>query len=92
MNSRDIEQIRLALLRYLDATAVASPARGVSTELLTQHLKSDGFAVDRPRTEAELVYLQGKDLVTLHPKTISPENKLWLITASGRDQYAQAGL
>lgn len=90
MNSREIEQIRLALLRYLDAAAVASPARGISTELLAQYLRSDGFAVDRARTEAELVYLQGKDLVTLHWKAISPENKSWLITATGRDAYAQA--
>lgn len=92
MNSRDIEQIRLALLRYLDAAAIASPARGISTELLRQYLKSDGFMVDLARTEAELGYLHGKGLVTIHRKAISPENKLWMITSDGRDEYAQASL
>lgn len=90
MNSREIEQLRLALLRYLDAAAVSAPARGISTELLAQYLKSDGFPADMPRTEAELTYLEGKGLVATHRKAINPENKLWMITAAGRDAYAQA--
>jgi hypothetical protein len=40
----------------------------------------------------EMQYLVDRGLVTLAPKTISPENTAWRITASGRDFLAEQGV
>lgn len=88
MEPEQLEQIRIALLRYLDATAASNPGRGVSGEVLRHHLLAEGQNVLPKRVESELVYLESKGYVARAKKTLSPENILWLITAEGRDQYA----
>ena len=86
LNAQQREQLRLSLLRFLDAT----PQRCTSTALLAQFARSEG----RPElttadVEAELMYLHDKFLVVTETKLISPEQHAWRITAQGRDAYAQ---
>lgn len=89
MTPAEREQARLTVLRYLDAAAEASPGRGIPTAVLMQHLRAEGFSgIDRPGTEALLVYLQGKGLTETTAKQVSPELVQWRITATGRDHYA----
>jgi hypothetical protein len=85
------EQIRLSLLRYLDAAAEGAPGRGIATAVLRQHLVSEGFPISETETLAALEYLRGKQLVARAVRSISPELAGWLITADGRDEYAVAG-
>lgn len=82
------EQARIAILRYLDTAADASPRFGIPTAVLRQHLVSDGFVAESQATEALLAYLEDKGLVTKTAKAISPEMVAWRITAAGRDEYA----
>ena len=80
------EQLRLSLLRFLDAT----PTRSTSLALLAQYARSEGRAeLTAAEVEAELVYLHDKFLVEPAMKEISPENHAWRITAKGRDAYAE---
>lgn len=89
MTPEQREQIRLSLLRYLDAQAEGAPGRGVTAAVLRQHLVSEGFPVSEATVLAELHYLRGKALVETVKKALSPENPLWIITSQGRDEYAQ---
>jgi hypothetical protein len=85
MNAAQREQIRLSVLRYCDA---ADPY-GLADELLLQFIRSEGFrTVTAAQLRAELQYLTDKSLLTAVPKTISPENSAWRITAAGRDFLA----
>ena len=84
-NPAQREQLRVSLLRFLDAT----PQHSTSLVLLHQFAKSEG----RPwltveDTKAELLYLADKGLVKKAEKVLSPENTEWVITATGRDTYA----
>jgi len=88
MNANDREQLRLSLLRFLDA-AVKSD-RPLAESLLLQMAKAEG----RPELtigelRGELDYLAGKGLIITPAKIISPENRQWKITSAGRDEYAQ---
>lgn len=83
------EQVRLSLLRYLDAAAAGAPGRGIPTAVLRQHLRGDGWDIDLKETEAELLYLADKGLVMPAAKRVSPEMLTWRITAEGRDEYAK---
>lgn len=86
MNSRDLEQLRLSLLRYLDE----NPTRfGLPASFLRQRAASEGFSADVPAVERELDYLTEKNLVTVVNKEVSPENRAWRISANGRDYRAQ---
>lgn len=89
MNSSQRENIRLSLLRHCDAAeqfALAAP-------LLLQFLRNEGFReLDAPALRAELRYLADKGLLATLPKTISPENEAWRITAAGRDFLATQNL
>lgn len=88
MNSQQREQIRLCCLRHLDA-AGATPY-GLSSALLLQFIRNEGFRqLDSVGLAAELQYLEDKGLIAKCPKTVSPENPHWRITAEGRDFYAQ---
>ena len=80
------EQVRLSLLRILDAGA----PRGFSLPLLAQMIRAEGFNVDAESLRAELSYLRDKNLVETVVKQVSPEIQLWRITAFGRDVYAEA--
>jgi hypothetical protein len=87
MNAFDREQVRLSLLRYLDAAA--GRRFGLSDGVMLQHVRSEGFDVSQSELTAELVYLSEKNLAKPESKEISPENRAWRITAAGRDFYAQ---
>ena len=81
------EQVRWALLRYLDANA--GKRFPLSEAVLQQFLQSEGLGCERHELVAELQYLEGKGLAMPAAKTLSPENRTWVITAAGRDTYAE---
>lgn len=87
MNPEQREQLRLSLLRFLDANPTPY---GLTSSVLTQMARSEG----RPGLEFgavvnELAYLQDKGLVAPAVKSISPDVSAWRITANGRDEYAR---
>jgi len=83
-----LEQIRLCILRHLDAAATSTFP--ISTAMLLQFIRSEGYRqLDSPAIGGELQYLEDKKLICKSPKVISPENPHWRITAEGRDFYAQ---
>jgi hypothetical protein len=85
MTTQQREQIRLSILRYCEA---ADPY-GLADELLLQFIRSEGFrSVTAAQLRAELQYLADKSLLAAVPKTLSPENAAWRITAAGRDFLA----
>lgn len=86
MNADLREQLRLAILRHL----AGNPTRfGLGTPLLLQILKAEGLRCEAADLEAEIQYLQDKGLVAEITKTLSPENRAFRITATGRDVWAQ---
>lgn len=87
MNSLDREQLRLSLLRFLDANARGQ--FGLSEGLLHQLARAEGRPELVPADiTRELQYLADKEMVTEVRKAISPENRAWRITATGRDHFA----
>lgn len=88
MNSTTREQLRLSLLRLLDAAA--GNRFGMQVGLLRQMAIAEGFGeVTEREVAAELEYLKDKGLADWQSKPISPENRVWRITAAGRDHFAQ---
>lgn len=83
------QQVRLSLLRYLDAAAAVSPQRGHGLALLRQQLTSEGFGLTTSEVHGELVYLEDKGLVKNISGLVSPEVTIWRATAAGRDEYAR---
>lgn len=87
MTPDEREQLRLSLLRFLDANATG---RFLGTGLLLQMAKAEGRGeLTGAEVEAELRYLLDKGFVEMVAKQISPENKTWRVTAAGRDAFAQ---
>lgn len=85
MTSSQTEQLRLSLLRHLDA----NPTRfGLSASLLHAFIHTEGLRVTIAEVETELQYLADKGLATQVAKTISPNLHAWRITATGRDHRA----
>lgn len=86
MTADQREQLRLSLLRFL----CDNPTRfGFNAALLRQMACNEGrTGLDKATVEAELQYLEDKQLIVLAGKTISPENRSWRITAQGRDLLA----
>lgn len=84
MNSEQREMLRLSLL------TIASPAThyGISLEVFRVYLRARGFNCTTDEILAELQYLVEKGFIELCAKPLSPENKLWKITAAGRDYMA----
>ena len=83
------ETIRLCALRHLDALRTGARF-GIGTAVLLQLIRSEGFReLTAPDLEAELQYLADKGLIEDAVKLVSPENRNWRITATGRDHYAQ---
>ncbi|HTH46279.1 MAG TPA: hypothetical protein VMB21_02085 [Candidatus Limnocylindria bacterium] len=80
------ELFRHALLAVLERDG--SAVFGLSAATLAELVKPRGFRPVVAEVEAELAYLQDKDLVTTIAKTLSPEVKAWRITAAGRDFLA----
>jgi len=78
------EQVRLSLLRY---------GLGFFTlGLAVSYLRSEGLGLDRDQMRMEIGYLEDKGFLKVMQKEISPENKLWATTASGRDYLAERGV
>lgn len=89
MTAAERQQVRLSLLRYLDAAADASPGRGIGEAVLQQYLIAEGFSGGSMMAKAELGYLADKGFVVPVAKGLSPEIVSWRILAAGRDAYAQ---
>lgn len=87
MNAQQREQVRLSLLRHLDANA--GQRFGLTESVMLMQLRAEGFGLQLPELRAELAYLQGRSLAAPQAKAISPENPNWQITSAGRDEYAQ---
>lgn len=79
------EQFRLGILHVLEehGTRFGRPVAAIEI-----HLRSRGFEVERKALEAEIVYLEDKQLVAEALKGVSPENRCYRITAEGRDYLA----
>jgi hypothetical protein len=88
MNAASRELFRQCLLMQLEQ---AKPY-AVPVSVLRVGAVAGGFRVEPAEIEAELGYLKDKGLARESAKLISPENKRWEITATGRDQLAQEGL
>ena len=86
MNAPQREIVRLSLLRHLDAATGATA--GLGEALLRSLIGAEGSRVTEEQLKAELQYLEDKGFVRPAPKQISPELKLWQITAAGRDFFA----
>lgn len=92
MNPTEREQLRLSLLRFLDAHAEVNAAQGLAESLLWQMARAEGrTTLSAAVLHGELIYLQDKQLITTVPKPLSPENRNWRLTARGRDEYALLG-
>jgi hypothetical protein len=86
LNSQQIEQVRLSLLRYGMAPG------GVSVGLAASYLRSEGFSkISVDQVEAEIDYLCDSQKGFLAPNfnPISPGNRRYSITAKGRDFLAE---
>ena len=87
MSPEKRELLRLALLRVLDANHTRY---GLGLTALGHLGLSFGFfSATTAELERELHYLEDKGYVTAVFKVISPENRVWRITAAGRDFLAQ---
>mgnify|MGYP000890605725 CR=1 len=85
MNPTEREQVRLSLLRYM---ASNRSGYGLPARALRQYLHAEGTSVDLATVEAEMQYLVDKGLAEEIAKTLSPEIRVWRITAGGRDLLA----
>lgn len=91
MPPADREQVRRSIVRYLE---VAAP-HALTEPVLLQMLRSEGWRqLTAESLAAELDYLnqptmQRGPLVKTEPKSVSPENRVWKITADGMDWHAQ---
>lgn len=81
------EQLRISLLRFLDA----NPTKfGVTTGLLTQMARSEGrSALTSEEVIREMEYLSDKGLVVCPGRVLSPELRTYRLHATGRDYLAQ---
>lgn len=87
LSSTDREQLRLSLLRFLEAN---NSRFGLPTDFLLQRARAEGRSLLLlDQVETELTYLADKGLVDEVLKSISPERRAFRITAIGRDYYAQ---
>jgi len=81
------EQLRLSLLRHLDANQTRF---GQQEIYLLQLVRAEGMPmITREDISNELAYLEDKELAKPIAKLLSPELRAWKITAAGRDFFAQ---
>jgi hypothetical protein len=86
ITAQDREQVRLCILRYC--------LRPTSVGLICANLRGEGFrGIERDQVQAEIDYLADpqKGLLATDAKVVSPENKIWRTTATGRDYLADQG-
>lgn len=89
MNATQTEILRHALL----TGAEAGKPYGMTVELFAMAARSMGLrSVTAAEIEAEIAYLVDKGFLHLEPKALSPENRRWRISATGRDYLATEGL
>jgi hypothetical protein len=87
MNTEKREAFRLALLSVLEAN---NTQYGLGLPALANFAAVFGFPnVPARDLEREILYLEDKQYVIQLFKPISPENRVWRITAQGRDYLAQ---
>jgi hypothetical protein len=86
MEGQELENFRKALLQV----AAANLSRfGLGVSAFKLHVSAFGFdEVSAKEVEVELDYLKGKTYLDEIPKALSPENRLWRISAGGRDFLA----
>lgn len=89
MNAATRELLRQAMLQAL---APVPAGLGLSAPGLRIQVIAVGHQVTDAEISAEIQYLADKGLVAPVAKTLSPENRLWRITAAGRDLLAELGL
>lgn len=85
MSTVDREKLRRALL----LAAEASAPYGVALPLFVLGALDFGLHPERVEIEKELAYLEDKGLIERVEKKISPENRMWRLTAEGRDYVAE---
>jgi hypothetical protein len=88
MSPEQRELFRLALLRIAEAN---DTRYGLSAQAFAIHANPFGFTPALGDTVRELEYLQQKGFLQISAKAISPENRQWKITATGRDELATRG-
>ena len=87
MNAEQRELFRLALLRVFEANQTRY---GLGLAALGHLGMTFGFFNAKPeQLEREVAYLQDKGYIAQLFKPVSPENRVWRITAAGRDFLAQ---
>lgn len=83
MKAEDREQLRLSLLRFLNANQTRF---GLSETLLHQMARAEGRStLELGEVSTALDYLEGKQLIYSVKKDVSPEVRAWRITAAGVD-------
>jgi hypothetical protein len=80
--------MRLAILRVLDSN---NTRFGLSTDAIVAHIIRYGHREHRDVVEQEIHYLFDKGLVGRVTQLVSPELRLWMIHANGRDYLAEQG-
>ncbi len=86
MNAEQREQLRIRLMVLMSPNGTGF---GLPTALLLMHVKMEAWRdLSRDELESELQYLEEKGLVKQPVKMISPENRVWGLTAAGRDFLA----
>lgn len=89
MNADQREIFRSALLRVLEANHTQF---GLTALSLAIHVGAYGFpGQGEDVVRVEVQYLEDKGFAAPVHKNISPENRAWRITATGRDELAQRG-
>ena len=89
MTTTDRETLRHTILK----AAEAAKPYGVTLPLLSITARNMGLrSATAGDIHAEVDYLADKGFLHPEPKSLSPENKSWRISASGRDYMAQEGI
>jgi hypothetical protein len=90
MDPRLREELRCAILRNLDRKG---SRYGLVISHLTLLVRVDGFPEITPaEIEKELDYLADANMADQALKIISPENRAWRISKTGRDFLAERGM
>lgn len=87
MTSEQRELLRVGLLRLVDA---ADAERGITESYLLESINLMGSVrLTLAEMRDELAYLKDKQFITAAARQLSPENRRWVKTASGRDFLAE---
>ena len=81
MNPADTDQVRVSILRYLQA---AGP-RGLTADVLMASLNDEGWQVSAVDTSTQTHYLMQRGLVLQRVRDVDRARPRWAITADGMD-------